>query len=337
MENQIPATAAAEAARATALLRRDLDSFKEAREKVDVAEVQKLRQDVDAVQADSKVALDSVLEQVDGLSKLLADLGEFQSSQSAANVELKARAQDLEEQIKAIAASEIEAKATAVSTQATAMEALRRELDDFSTQASAMQAIRQELEDLKEAREKVDTDVEKQMNAFSTSLATVVEQQEAHVAKAESLSEQTAELQRLRQELDVIQAADAEDASAKANFSSEQAAELQKFREECGALQADSKAAIDSMIEEAGGVKQLRADFDVFQSNQRAANAELKARMEGGFDAMLVQLEAERWLRGQVDSVADRVTQDMVGVLDKTCDQLATRVLKVEKNLADQR
>lgn len=61
----------------------------------------------------------------------------------------------------------------------------------------------------------------------------------------------------------------------------------------------------------------------------------LAARVEGGFDSLLVHMETERWLKSHTDGVADGITQSFLGLVDQTCEKLAARVQKIESALSD--
>ncbi|CAE6951678.1 tilS, partial [Symbiodinium sp. CCMP2456] len=59
----------------------------------------------------------------------------------------------------------------------------------------------------------------------------------------------------------------------------------------------------------------------------------VRLRVDGGFRALLQRSEAEKWLRENVDTVADGVSNAFLRLLDKSSEKLSHRVEKLEKTM----
>eukprot|EP00747_Dinoflagellata_sp_TGD_P108808 gnl/TRDRNA2_/TRDRNA2_170522_c3_seq6.p1 gnl/TRDRNA2_/TRDRNA2_170522_c3~~gnl/TRDRNA2_/TRDRNA2_170522_c3_seq6.p1 ORF type:complete len:185 (+),score=58.22 gnl/TRDRNA2_/TRDRNA2_170522_c3_seq6:53-556(+) len=77
---------------------------------------------------------------------------------------------------------------------------------------------------------------------------------------------------------------------------------------------------------EAADAASAKADQESVQKLQEAVT-QLEAHVDGGFDAIVVKLETERWMRTNVDAVADSITNQFLQLVDM-------RVQRVEEKLA---
>jgi len=99
----------------------------------------------------------------------------------------------------------------------------------------------------------------------------------------------------------------------------------------------DRDASSKGFEEQLGAMVQTCADLTgkVETMAKKEEVTQLKARVEGGFNAIVVHMEAERWVKSNCDTVADGISQSFLGLVDQTCEKLALRVSKVESALSD--
>jgi len=102
----------------------------------------------------------------------------------------------------------------------------------------------------------------------------------------------------------------------------------------------DAQAA--SVQEKTGGLEEKLATLALTSAELERGLADcapkesvdqLEARVDGGFDAMLVRLETQRWVSENVDKVADSVSQQFLHLIDDYVQQLRGRMEKCEKAL----
>eukprot|EP00440_Ansanella_granifera_P031476 gb/GFBE01034172.1/.p1 GENE.gb/GFBE01034172.1/~~gb/GFBE01034172.1/.p1 ORF type:complete len:1704 (+),score=596.65 gb/GFBE01034172.1/:1-5112(+) len=94
------------------------------------------------------------------------------------------------------------------------------------------------------------------------------------------------------------------------------------------ARQSDSSAAVEEVA------AKLQHDMEGLQEHSKDMEEKISfvhVRMEGGFQAMLERLEAERWVAQSVDKVADSTNNAFLKLLDDATFQLNQRVEKLEK------
>eukprot|EP00971_Amphidinium_carterae_P112697 2231746-Amphidinium_carterae.1 len=65
--------------------------------------------------------------------------------------------------------------------------------------------------------------------------------------------------------------------------------------------------------------------------NRDEAFLKLRSKVDGGFTAMNVKLETERWFRVQMDAAADTVSNDFLRMLDTKTSHLEKRVEQIEE------
>mmetsp|Transcript_79996 Transcript_79996/g.124752 ORF Transcript_79996/g.124752 Transcript_79996/m.124752 type:complete len:1771 (+) Transcript_79996:28-5340(+) len=269
--------------------------------------------------------------------------------------------------------AEAAAKAEASAASENALLALRRDLENFQEsqeRSNEEQATKSEAfndfisEQLRGVTEQIDTmasqeevgqmkgevsSLKKELDELQAKTSQVAAKQEAvaaseMAAKAAASQEEAETLRKLREEYDAFKTSTEADSKNTAETLAQEAQIVQKLRADLDEFQSAQKnkgeenaKTFSGYEEQLGSVVQSVADV-MGKLETKAPKEDLnkvKARVEGGFDAIVVQLEAERWLRGQVDSVADGISQSFMHLLDQTSEKLSNRVHKVELALAE--
>lgn len=154
--------------------------------------------------------------------------------------------------------------------------------------------------------------------------------QEKVVAEVASLQEQIkaaaaeAASERLQAELEMVQ-----EATKQLQGSQTQA------REDHSKVIADLQKRDDGLEEQMGSLVMTTAEMmgklDGLASAEQLM--QLRARVDGSLDALLLRLETSRWMREGIDRVADNVTSSFLRLLDDSSTKLSARVDSCEQKL----
>lgn len=292
-------------------------------------------------------------------------IAEARAASSADTAELRGTLDKSVQQLRAdlealqAATTEFQAAQTraneAQTTAAAKAEANGAKAEDLVKQGEALSRLQSELESM-QADHARSQEVEARTTAATKAEAAV--KAEAAAEQAEALQKMQVELEGLRttcaklQEAEVRASADVKaETAAKAEVAAEQAkamqgvrADLENLRASCTGIQeagAKINAAQDA-INKAQAQKneaqdRLNKDCETKASaatkSLTEALAQLRARVDGGFHALVVQLEVDRWTRSAVDGVADGISQHFLNHLDQTSVKLTSRVQKCENAL----
>jgi len=88
---------------------------------------------------------------------------------------------------------------------------------------------------------------------------------------------------------------------------------------------ADSKAAAEALQK---ALSDLSSKVDKCPSPKELVR--LRARIDGGLNALMLRVETTRWTEEVVSSSADSIHNSFLGLLDKTAVKLEERVKKLE-------
>jgi len=156
---------------------------------------------------------------------------------------------------------------------------------------------------------------------------------EEHSAKATSSAEESEAVAKLRGDVTGIKQSTEAFHSSQTKTNEEQA----KKNETYDQINKDRDAAVAGFEEQLGSMVQSCADVmgRVDSMAKKEDVKKLKARVDGGFNALVVQMESERWLKANTDSVADGIGQAFMSLVDQTSEKLSVRVQKIENALSD--
>jgi len=180
----------------------------------------------------------------------------------------------------------------------------------------------------KELSDRIDAMAKKEDEAATKAAEASAKGAEAS-AKAAASAEESEALAKLRGDVQGLQQTSQEFHISQAKTNEEQAKrneandQANKARDDVAALLGEQ---VESCKDAMGKVDSMAKKEEVRQ---------LKARVEGGFNALIVQIEAQRWLKANIDSVSDGVSQAFMQLVDQTSERVSKRVSKVESALAD--
>jgi chromosome segregation ATPase len=197
-----------------------------------------------------------------------------------------------------------------------------------------------------------------ELNSLREQIAALAEKQEEASAaesagKAAASAADAASLQKLQEDLEGLKkeaTSAAEDSEAVAKLRGDLQAlkqgseEFQTNQSKTNEEQTKKNEAMDQVTkamtgfeEKFGSLVQEQAEL-LGKVETKAENKDLqtvRARVEGGFNALVTKMEADRWIRSQADVIADGISQNFLGLIDSTCEKLSLRVQKVESALSD--
>lgn len=152
-------------------------------------------------------------------------------------------------------------------------------------------------------------------------------------AKAASSAEDSEAVAKLRGDVNAIKQSTEAFHSDQTKTNEEQAKKNEQYEQ----LNKDRDTAAAGFEEQLGSMVQSCADImgSVDSMAKKEDVTKLKARVEGGFKAMVVQMESERWLKANTDSVADGIGQAFMSLVDQTSEKLSVRVQKIENALSE--
>jgi len=171
----------------------------------------------------------------------------------------------------------------------------------------------------------------RKMEETDKQAATAASEKEAEAKKEKEkeLDQQKVDLEELRKRLADAEAKD-ETLKKEANDAKElQEKALQEMRQRLEELSRLSDAAAKG---EEAATRCLK-DVEALQSKLEEEVGAVRLRVDGGFRALLQRSEAEKWLRENVDTVADGVSNAFLRLLDKSSEKLSFRVEKLEKTM----
>jgi len=152
-------------------------------------------------------------------------------------------------------------------------------------------------------------------------------------AKAASSAEDSEAVAKLRGDVLAIKQSGEEFHTSQTKTNEEQAMKSEVFHK----INKDRDKAAAGFEEQLGSMVQSCADVmgRVDSMAKKEDLKKLKARVEGGFSALVVQMESERWLKANVDSVADGIGQAFMSLVDQTSERASVRLQKIEEALAE--
>merc|ERR1712113_838269 len=113
-------------------------------------------------------------------------------------------------------------------------------------------------------------------------------------------------------------------------------ASVQDSLDKCKTEMAEVAKTSSGLAEQMGSLVQSTAEImgQIDECAKKDVVSKLGARVEGGFDAIIVRLESERWMRENVDKIADNVANSFLRLLDDSSQKLTARVDKLEHRMA---
>lgn len=274
----------------------------------------------------------------EALQEQLAEAQKVSSSLAEKVEETQKHAEKAEAEAKVAQESVAEAKAKSEAESKAADQTLEEELaklkkesaEESKVQLEKLQSLEQQIKQLEEAEKKAEA-------VAMDKDAGVRKEQEQHKADLEDLKKrlkeaetQDAELKRESSELRDLQGKQQEEQSKatqevqqRQEAAGEELKSLQKKLEELSSMK-DAAAKSEELVQS------CQTEVTILQEKLDQEVGTVKLRMEGGFKALLQRLEAEKWLRENVDTVADGVSNSFLRLLDKSSDKLKERVDKLE-------
>merc|ERR1712050_55218 len=114
------------------------------------------------------------------------------------------------------------------------------------------------------------------------------------------------------------------------------AADIASLQDRLEKTSAEAEKTNAGLSEQMGSLVQSTADImgKVETCAKQEVVSKLSARVEGGFDALILRLESEKWMRENVDKIADNVANSFLRLLDDSSQKLAARVDKLEHRMS---
>eukprot|EP00929_Paragymnodinium_shiwhaense_P058079 TRINITY_DN29093_c0_g1_i1.p1 TRINITY_DN29093_c0_g1~~TRINITY_DN29093_c0_g1_i1.p1 ORF type:complete len:1935 (-),score=530.76 TRINITY_DN29093_c0_g1_i1:92-5425(-) len=210
------------------------------------------------------------------------------------------------------------------------LEMISQKIDELTAQGEAARKVDEQqnrsLAEMAELREQFSSISEKQqllqMEKSEEQVAGAREQAQA----MDEVRTEVAALKQLRGDVSIMQ--EKNNALQK---------EVQEANERQTKAAEKSEARTDGFEEQLGALLQSTADVmgKLDDCAKKKDLVVLRGRLEGAIDSMVVQLETERWVRQNVDAVADGINNSFLHLLDQSAEKVGERVRRCEAALID--
>merc|ERR1712070_158479 len=204
--------------------------------------------------------------------------------------------------------------------------------------------LSERLDGLVETQTKATTDEAKAKEAGAAEAADAVQKLREELAnvrqssaeaasKAATAAEESESVAKLRGDLQAVEQSSEEFQAEQTKINEEQTKQNETLEKSLQDLHEQSAGFRENLDTTLGNVADLMGRVDGMAEKEEVLK--LAARVEGGFDSLLVHIETEKWLKSHSDGVADGITQSFLGLVDQTCEKLAVRVQKIESAISD--
>uniref|UniRef100_A0A7S1LT24 Uncharacterized protein n=1 Tax=Alexandrium catenella TaxID=2925 RepID=A0A7S1LT24_ALECA len=228
-------------------------------------------------------------------------------------------------------------------------EDIRQRLDLLD---KAHEDISQQLEELKRQQAQEQEASQERLKAEEErSAKDVAERGRLEGAQVAEIQSRLDSLEKAREDLGKEIAALGEAGQEAEEQRKEQGADLQEVQQRLGGMadaQGELRVAVDKadkdlektssgLEEQMGALVQSTAELmgKVEELAPAEALKKLSARVDGGFSALLVRLETDKWMRENVDKVADNVSNSFLRLLDDSSQKLSGRMERCEQRLSE--
>merc|ERR1711920_368126 len=213
--------------------------------------------------------------------------------------------------------------------------------EDVQAQNSAEQGQQHQAE-LESLRQRMDAgeQADSELRAETQALRELCDQRHADQEKinVDVQTKQEATGQEMESVSKKIEEADA-NGKAGAEFEEQQlknVAEIAALQAQVGTFTKALETTSQGLSDQMGHLVQSTAEClgKVEECESKEVVSKLSARLEGGFDAIIVRMEADKYMRENVDKIADNVANSFLRLLDDSSQKITARVDKLEHRMA---
>jgi len=274
----------------------------------------------------------------EALEEQLAEAKKVSTDLAEKVEETKKHAEKAEAEAKVAQDSIAEAKAKSEAESKAADQSLEEELgklkkaseEDTKAQVARLATLEQQLQKMEETEKKAvaeatekDAGYRKEQDQHKADLEEIKKRLKEAENKDEDLKREATELRDLQGKQQEEQSKATQEVQQRQQAAGEELKSLDKKLEELSGMK-DAAAKSEELVQS------CQAEVTILQEKLDQEVGTVRLRMEGGFKALLQRLEAQSWLRENVDTVADGVSNSFLRLLDKSSEKLKERVDKLE-------